>query len=73
MISVQDKIFTEVRPLPIRFTVEDLDFMPEDEFKKYDPILFNLKLVHQGWSEAVLVDETGNLQNPGDYLFEFIP
>ncbi len=41
-----------------------------DEFKKYDPVLFNLKLVHQGWSEAILVDESGNLQNPGDYLFE---
>ena len=38
MISVQDKIFTEIRPLPIRFTVDDLDFMPEDEFKKYEII-----------------------------------
>jgi Uma2 family endonuclease len=38
MISVQDKIFTEVRPLPIRFTVDDLDFMPDDEFKKYEII-----------------------------------
>ena len=49
--------------------IDIIDFSG-DEFKKYDPILFNLKLVHQGWSEAVLVDETGNLQNPGDYLFE---
>lgn len=38
MISVQDKIFTEVRPLPIKFTVDDLDFMPDDEFKKYEII-----------------------------------
>ena len=38
MISVQDKIFTEVRPLPIRFTVDDLDFMPDDEFKRYEII-----------------------------------
>jgi Uma2 family endonuclease len=38
MISVQDKIFTEVRPLPIRFTVDDLDFMPDDELKKYEVI-----------------------------------
>lgn len=40
-----------------------------DAFKKYDPILFNLKLVHLGWAEAILVDENGSLQNPGDYLF----
>ncbi len=38
MISVRDKIFTEVRPLPIRFTVDDLDFIPDDEFKKYEII-----------------------------------
>ena len=38
MISVQDKIFTEVRPLPIRFSVDDLDFMPDDELKKYEII-----------------------------------
>jgi Uma2 family endonuclease len=38
MISVQDKIYTEIRPLPIRFTVDDLDFMPDDEFKKYEII-----------------------------------
>lgn len=38
MISVQDKIFTEVRPLPIKFTVDDLDFMPDDEFKRYEII-----------------------------------
>jgi Uma2 family endonuclease len=38
MISVQDKIFTEVRPLPIKFTVDDLDFMPDDELKKYEVI-----------------------------------
>ena len=30
MISVDEKIHTEVRPLPIRYTVDDLDFMPED-------------------------------------------
>ncbi len=41
-----------------------------DEFKKYDPILFNLKLVHLGWAEAILVDAQGQLQNPGDYLFD---
>ena len=41
-----------------------------DEFKKYDPILFNLKLVHQGWSEAILVDASGVLQNPGDFLYD---
>lgn len=40
-----------------------------DAFKKYDQILFNLKLVDQGWAEAILVDENGRLQNPGDYLF----
>ena len=38
MISVQDKVFTEVRPLPIKFTVDDLDFMPDDELKKYEVI-----------------------------------
>ena len=38
MISVQDKIFTEVRPLPIRFTVDDLDCMPDVELKKYEII-----------------------------------
>lgn len=41
-----------------------------DEFKKLDPILFNLKLVHLGWAEAILVDENRQLQNPGDYLWE---
>ncbi|MBC7466348.1 MAG: hypothetical protein H7256_10180 [Bdellovibrio sp.] len=40
-----------------------------DAFKKYDQILFNLKLVDHGWAEAILVDEHGRLQNPGDYLF----
>lgn len=40
-----------------------------DAFKKYDPILFNLKLVDLGWAEAILVDENGHLQNPGDYFF----
>ncbi|MDQ3321610.1 MAG: Uma2 family endonuclease [Acidobacteriota bacterium] len=30
MISVDEKILTEVRPLPIIYTVDDLDFMPED-------------------------------------------
>jgi Uma2 family endonuclease len=38
MISVRDKIYTEIRPLPIRFTVDDLDFMPNDELKKYEII-----------------------------------
>ena len=41
-----------------------------DEFKKYDPLLFNLKLVHLGWAEAILVDENRQLQNPGDYLWD---
>ncbi|OFZ31229.1 MAG: hypothetical protein A2622_01125 [Bdellovibrionales bacterium RIFCSPHIGHO2_01_FULL_40_29] len=39
------------------------------EFKKFDPILFNLKLVHLGWADAILVDSSGQLQNSGDYLF----
>ncbi len=41
-----------------------------DEFKKYDPLLFNLKLVHLGWAEAILVDENRQLQSPGDYLWD---
>ncbi len=40
-----------------------------DEFKKYDEILFNLSLVEKGWGEACLIDETGQVQNPADYLF----
>ena len=40
-----------------------------DDFKKYDPLLFNLKLVHLGWSEAILIDENRQLQNAGDYLW----
>ncbi len=40
-----------------------------DEFKKFDPLLFNLKLVHLGWSEAILVDENRQVQNAGDYLW----
>ncbi len=48
----------------------DLIEFSGDEFKKYDPILFNLKLVHLGWAEAILVDQTGQLQNPGDFLFD---
>ncbi len=40
-----------------------------DAFKKIDPLLFNLKLVHLGWSEAILIDENRQLQNPGDYLW----
>jgi hypothetical protein len=40
-----------------------------DAFKNYDQILFNLKLVHQGWADAILVDGNGRLQNPGDCLF----
>lgn len=30
MIAVDEKTRTEVRPLPIAYTVDDLDFMPED-------------------------------------------
>ncbi len=48
--------------------IDIIEFSGE-EFKKYDPVLFHLKLVHQGWSEAILVDENGVLQNPGDYLY----
>ena len=63
MISVRDKIFTEVRPLPIRFTVDDLDFMPEDEFKKYEIIggkLFTVSraahLNHQLLASRLLIE-----------------
>ena len=62
MISVQDKIFTEVRPLPIRFSVDDLDFMPDDELKKYEIIggkLFTLSraahLNHQLLASRLLI------------------
>lgn len=47
----------------------DVVLFTGDAFKKYDPILFNLNLVSLGWSEAILVDENGQLQHPGDYLF----
>lgn len=30
MISIDEKFLTEVRPLPIRYTADDLDFMPDD-------------------------------------------
>lgn len=63
MISVQNKIFTEVRPLPIKFTVDDLDFMPDDEFKKYEIIggkLFTVSrsvhINHQLISSRLLIE-----------------
>lgn len=48
--------------------IDVIEFKGE-AFAKFDPILFNLKLVYLGWAEAILVDENGQLQNPGDYLF----
>jgi len=47
----------------------DVVMFSGDAFKKFDPILFNLNLVSLGWAEAILVDENGQLQHPGDYLF----
>lgn len=40
-----------------------------EEFKKFDEILFNLNLVEKGWAEAILVDASGIVQNPADYLY----
>ena len=70
MISVQDKIFTQVRPLPIRFSVDDLDFMPDDELKKYEIIggkLFTVSraahLNHQLLASRLLIKFGIYLQN----------
>lgn len=49
--------------------IDVIEFFGE-EFKKFDALLFNLKLVHLGWSEAILIDENRQLQNPGDYLWD---
>ena len=70
MISVQDKIFTQVRPLPIRFSVDDLDFMPDDELKKYEIIGGKLFIVsraahlnHQLLASRLLIKFGIYLQN----------
>lgn len=47
----------------------DVIYFSGDEFKKFDPLLFNLELLQAGWSEAIYLDEQGQLQNPGDALW----
>lgn len=47
----------------------DVVYFSGDEFKKFDPLQFNLNLLQLGWAEAIYVDPTGQLQNPGDDLW----
>ncbi len=63
MITVRDKVYTETRPLPIRFTVDDLDFLPHEEFKRYELIggkLFTVSravhLNHQLLASRLLIE-----------------
>ena len=47
----------------------DAVYFSGSEFKKFDEIIFNLMLVDRGFSQACLVDQTGRVQNPQDYLW----
>lgn len=47
----------------------DAVFFTGDEFKNFNQLLFNLNLLEKGWAEAIYLDETGQLQNPGDALW----
>lgn len=47
----------------------DVIYFSGNEFKNFDEITFNLNLVDKGWSEALLIDQKGQLQNPFDYLW----
>ena len=40
-----------------------------DAFKSYDEILLNLKLIEMGWSNAILINQNGHVQNPSDALW----
>lgn len=38
-------------------------------FKNFDEILLNLKLIEMGWSNAILINQSGTVQNPSDALW----
>lgn len=39
-------------------------------FQHFDEITFNINLAQSGWSEAIYIDEQGQLQNPADALWD---
>lgn len=47
----------------------DAIYFTGSEFKKFDEIYFNLMLVEKGFSQACLIDQTGRVQNPQDFLW----
>lgn len=40
-----------------------------DAFKNYNELLLNLKLIEMGWSDAILINKSGVVQNPSDALW----
>lgn len=47
----------------------DVIYFSGSEFKKFDEIYFNLMLVENGYSQACLIDQSGHVQNPQDFLW----
>jgi hypothetical protein len=47
----------------------DVVYFSGAEFKKFDETYFNLLLVERGYAQACLIDQTGKVQNPADYLW----
>ncbi len=61
-----DGLFDQIKPGAVSV---DVIHFAGGEFKKFDEVFCQLSLVEKGWSEAALIDSTGALQNPSDFLF----
>ena len=61
------KVLNEVRPLPIRYTVDDLDFMPEDT-NRYELIGGKLIVSHAPHLDHQMLAIKFDISNSGIYL-----
>lgn len=60
-------LFDQIKPGSLAV---DVMHFRGNEFSFYNEIEFNLHLVDQGWCEACLIDQNGQLQNPSDFLWQ---
>lgn len=66
MMDFLNGLFDQIKPEALAV---DAIYFSGSEFKKFDGLYFNLLLVEHGFSQACLIDQAGQVQNPQDFLW----
>lgn len=65
--TFMQSLFDQIKPDALSI---DALYFQGSAFSKYDPLYLNLQLIQLGWSDAILIQPDGSIQNPSDALWE---